>query len=84
MASQNYIRSTGDHCVHVRHFSESNFMIPLLRANDMLIDGQNIDMIHKFKVDLCKSFDMKDLVHAKHILGMQIIHNWECEKFWLS
>ena len=41
-------------------------------------------MIHKLKVELSKSFDMKDLGHAKHILGMKITRNRECEKMWLS
>ena len=44
----------------------------------MLIVGQDIDMIHKLKVDLSMSFHMKDL--GKHILGMKITRNRECEK----
>mgnify|MGYP006889224808 FL=1 len=41
----------------------------------MLIVGEDVNMIHKFKVEQSKSFDMKDLGHAKHILGMKITHN---------
>ena len=48
----------------------------------MLIVGQDIDMIHKLKVDLSMSFHMKDL--GKHILGMKITRNRECGKLWLS
>ena len=38
----------------------------------MLIMGQDVDMIHKLKKELSKTFDMKDLGIAKHILGMEI------------
>ena len=41
-------------------------------------------MIHKLKLDLSKSFDMKELGHAKHILGMKITCNRECGKLWFS
>ena len=41
----------------------------------MLIVGEDVNMIHKFKVEQSKSFDMKDLGHAKHTLGMKITHN---------
>ena len=84
MVSQNFTKTNGDHCVYVRHFSEGNFIILLLYFDDMLIVGQDVDNIHKLKEDLSKSFDMKDLGHAKHILGMKITRNRECGKLWLS
>ena len=53
-------------------------MILLLDVDDMLIIGQDVDNVHKLKVDT------KDLGHAKHVLGMKITRNGECGKWWLS
>ena len=39
----------------------------LLYVNDILIVGQNTDMIHKLKIELSKTFDMKNLGSAKRI-----------------
>ena len=39
----------------------------------MLIVGQDADMIQKLKMELLKTFDMKDLGNAKCILGMEIL-----------
>ena len=55
----------------------------LLNVDDVLIVPQDVDMIHKLKVDLSKSFDMKDFGHGEHILGIQMTHNRECGKLWL-
>ena len=41
----------------------------------MLIVGQDADMIHKLKMELLKTFDMKDLGSAKRILGMEILRD---------
>ena len=50
----------------------------------MLIVGQYLNMINRLKVELSKTFDMKDLGPAKHILGMQITRDRESKKLWLS
>ena len=41
----------------------------------MLIIGQDANMIRKLKRELSKTFDMKDLGTAKHILGMEILQD---------
>ena len=46
--------------------------------------GQNKGRISKLKEDLAKSFEMKDLGHARQILGMQITRDWKQGKLWLS
>lgn len=38
----------------------------------MLFVGQDIKMIGKLKEEMSKTFDMKELGHARHILGMLI------------
>ena len=41
-------------------------------------------MIQKLKMELLKTFDMKDLGNAKHILGMEILRDRKACKLWLS
>ena len=75
MLSQEYKRTFADPCVHVRRFHDDTFIILLLYVDDMLIVGQDADMIHKLKMELLKTFDMKDLGSAKRILGMEILRD---------
>ena len=50
----------------------------------MLIVGQDANMIQKLKMELSKTFDMKDLGSAKRILGMEILRDRKEGKLWLS
>jgi len=50
----------------------------------MLIVGQDAGLIKKLKEALHKSFDMKDLGHAKQILGMEIVQDRKSKRLWLS
>ena len=77
MVSQGYKRTNVDHCVYVKQFEVGNFIILLLYVDDML-------MVNRIKVELSKTFDMKDLGLAKHILGLQITRDRESKKLWLS
>ena len=73
MMSHEYKRTFVDPCVYVRRFHDDKFIILLLYVDDMLIVGQDADMIQKLKRELSRMFDMKDLGNAKHILGMEIL-----------
>uniref|UniRef100_A0A2N9EH16 Integrase catalytic domain-containing protein n=1 Tax=Fagus sylvatica TaxID=28930 RepID=A0A2N9EH16_FAGSY len=53
-------------------------------VDDMLIVGQDTNMIGSLKKELFKSFDMKDLGPARQILGMQILRDRKAKKLWLS
>uniref|UniRef100_A0A2N9J8U9 Integrase catalytic domain-containing protein n=1 Tax=Fagus sylvatica TaxID=28930 RepID=A0A2N9J8U9_FAGSY len=55
-----------------------------LKKNDMLIVGQDANMVGSLKKELFKSFDMKDLGPARQILGMQILRDRKAKKLWLS
>ena len=72
MGEQGYKKTSSDHCVFVQKFSDNDFIILLLYVDDMLIVGKNTSKIHELNKELCKSFSMKDLAHAKKILGMRI------------
>ena len=56
----------------------------MLYVDDMLIVGKNISKIDELKKELCKSFSMKDLGHAKKILGMRITRLRDKRKIYLS
>ena len=83
MMSQGYNRTTSDHCVFTRKFSNDDFII-LLYVDDMLIIGHDSSMIDRLKRELSKSFSMKDLGSVKQILGMKISHDRKNRKLWLS
>ena len=84
MMSQEYKRTFANPCVYVRRFHDEKFIILLLYIDDMLIVGQDFDMIQKLKRELSKTFDMKDLGSAKRILGMEILRDRKADKLWLS
>ncbi|OMO51796.1 Reverse transcriptase, RNA-dependent DNA polymerase [Corchorus capsularis] len=83
MVSHLFKRTATDPCVYFRSFG-NNFIILLLYVDDMLIVGQDVELISKLKDDLSRSFDMKDLGPAKQILGMDIIRDRKAGKLWLS
>ena len=49
MMSQEYKRKFADPCVYVRRFFDGKFIILLLYVYDMLIVGQDANMIQKLK-----------------------------------
>ena len=72
MEEHGYTRTHIDHCVFIRKFSEEDFILLLLYVDDMLIVGRNLFRINELKQQLSTTFEMKDLGHAKFILGMEI------------
>ena len=83
MMSQEYKRTIAYPCVYVRRFPDDKFIILLLYVDDMLIVGQDVDMIQKLNREFSKTFDMKDLGSAKRILGMEILRDRKTDKLWL-
>ena len=80
MMSQKYKRTVVDPCVYVQRFPNGKFIIFLLYVDDMLIVRQDADMIRKIKKELSKTFDIKDLGTAKHILRMEILQDKKASK----
>ena len=74
MGEQGYKKTSLDHCIFAQSFYDDDFIILFLYMDDMLIVGKNASRIDDLKKQLCKSFAMKDLVHAKQILGIRITH----------
>ncbi|KAL4367117.1 hypothetical protein GQ457_05G026950 [Hibiscus cannabinus] len=71
MGEQGYKKTTSNHFVFVKRFSGDNFVILFLYVDDMLIVGRDASIIDKLKLELIKSFTMKDLGPSKQILGIK-------------
>ncbi|KAF3624479.1 putative CBL-interacting protein kinase 5-like isoform 1 [Capsicum annuum] len=84
IGEQGYKKTSSDHCVFVKSLSDDDFIIFFLYVNDMLIVENNASTIDELKKQLCKSFALKDLGHAKQILGIRITRIKDERKLYLS
>jgi Reverse transcriptase (RNA-dependent DNA polymerase) len=84
MMSHGYQRTKTDPCVYFKRLANENFLIFLLYVDDMLIAGQDAQMIDMLKKEMSKSFDMKDMGQARQILGIQIIRDRNTRRLWPS
>ena len=66
-----FVRSKADHCVYSKQVGD-NFINIVLYVDDMLLIGNNKDVIKEVKSQLSSKFDMKYLDAANFILGMEI------------
>jgi hypothetical protein len=60
-----YFKLVGDHLIYL-----------VLYVDDMLMKGNNKEIIHDMKTQLSSKFDMKYLVAENFILDMEIKRNW--------
>ena len=77
------MRSNVDHCVYYKQVG-NDFIYVVLYVDDMLLVGNNMDVIKEVKMQLSSKFDMKDLGAASLILGMEIKRNRADRKLWLN
>jgi len=66
-----------DHCVYLKR-SNNSFIILSLYVNDILIVGNNEEMIDTTKKWLSSNIEMKDMGEASYVLGVKIIR--DCAK----
>jgi hypothetical protein len=66
-----FVRSRVDHCVCSKKVG-NHFIYVVLYVDDMLLVGNNMDVIKEVKSQLSSKLDMKDLGAANFILGMEI------------
>ncbi|KAL9266757.1 Retrovirus-related Pol polyprotein from transposon TNT 1-94-like protein, partial [Drosera capensis] len=84
MTSHGYQRFKADLCVYFKRFTKGKFLILLLYVDDMLVTGQDAQMIVMLKKEMSQAFDMKDMGQARQILGMQITRDRKAKRLWLS
>jgi len=63
-----------DHRVYVKR-STGGIIFLTLYVDDILLVGNNLEMIEATKKWLSSVFEMKDMGEAKYVLGMEIIRN---------
>jgi hypothetical protein len=68
-----YSKLVGDHIIYL-----------VLYVDDMLLIGNNKEIIQDVKTRLSYNFDMKDLGAENFVSGMEINRNWENTKLWLK
>jgi hypothetical protein len=78
-----YTRSKEDHYVYFKLIGD-HLIYLVLYVDDMLLIGNNKEIIQDVKTQLSSKFDMKDLGAANFILGMEIKRDWEKMKLWLN
>jgi len=78
-----FTRSKEDHCVYFKLIGDRVIYL-VLYVDDMLLIGNDKEIIQDLKTQLFSKFDMKDLGAANCILGMKIKRDWEKRKLWLN
>ena len=76
-------RSQADHCVYNKQVGD-HFLYVALYVDDMLLVGNNTNLIKEVKRQLSSKFDMKDLGSTHFMLGMKIKRGTASKKLWLS
>ena len=77
------VRSRAHHCVYSKQVG-NHFIYVVLYVDDMLLVGNNMDVIKEVKSQLSSKFDMKDLDASNFIMGMEIKRDHEKWKLWLN
>jgi hypothetical protein len=83
MLGLGFTRSKEDHCVYFKLIGDHLIHL-VLYVDDMLLIGNNKEIIQDVKTQLSSKFDMKDLGAANLILGMEIKRDREKRKIWLN
>jgi len=78
-----FVRSQFNHCVYRRNVDD-HFIYVVLYVDDMLLVGNNMDLIKEMKSLLSSKFNMKDLGVAHFILEMEIKRYRTCIRLWLN
>eukprot|EP00253_Pinus_taeda_P017592 PITA_17592 len=78
-----FTRSKADHCVYFKLIGD-RVMYLVLYVDDMLLVGNDKEIIQDLKTQLSSKFDMKDLGVANYILGMEIKRDQAKRKLWFK
>ena len=83
MLGLSFTRRKEDHCVYFKLIGD-HLIYLVLYVDDMLLIGNNKEIIQDVKTQLSSKFDMKDLDVANFVLGMEIKRDQENNKIWLN
>lgn len=68
----------------IKKLPNDSYMYLLLYVDDILITTKDKSKINRLKVQLSGKFEMKNLVIAKKILGMEIHRDQQASQLYLS
>lgn len=77
IATISFKENTIDQCIYHK-VSGSEYIIPVLCIDDILLPSSDISLLHETKKLLSKRFEMKDFGNASFVLGIQI--DWDRSK----
>jgi hypothetical protein len=83
MLGLGFTRSKEDLCVYFKLIGD-HLIYLVLYVDDMLLIGNNKEIIQDVKTQLSSKFDMKDLGASNFILGMEIKRDRKKGKLWLN
>jgi hypothetical protein len=83
MLGLGFTKRKADHCVCYKLIGD-HIIYLVLYVDDMLLIGNDKEIIQEVKTQLSSKFDMKDLGAANFILGMEIKRDRENTKIWLN
>jgi hypothetical protein len=83
MLGLGFTRSKADHYVYFK-LGGDRIIYLVLYVDDMLLIGNDKEIIHHVKIQLSYKFDMKDIGAANFILGMEIKIYRANRKLWLN
>ena len=78
-----FTRRKADHCVYFKLIGDRVIYL-VLHVDDMLLVGNDKEIIQDLKTQLSSKFDMKDLGAANYILVMEIKRDRAKRKLWLN
>jgi hypothetical protein len=76
-------RRKHDHCVYFKLIGD-HLIYLVLYVDDMLMIGNNKEIIQDVKTQLSSKFYVKDIDASNFILCMEIKRDWKKRKLWLN
>ncbi|KAL1224686.1 Retrovirus-related Pol polyprotein from transposon TNT 1-94 [Cardamine amara subsp. amara] len=61
-----------DPCIYLK-ITGSKFIFLVLYVDDILLDSNDLGLLHQTKTYLSKNFDMKDMGEASYVIGIEIL-----------
>eukprot|EP00253_Pinus_taeda_P028341 PITA_28341 len=83
MRGLGFTRRKEDHCVYFKLIGDRVIYL-VLYVDDMLLVGNNKEILEDLKTQLSSKFNMKDLGAENYILGMDIKRDRAKRKLWLN
>jgi hypothetical protein len=83
MLGLGFTRSKEYHCVYFKLIGD-NLIYLVLYVDEMLLIGNNKEIIQDVKTQLSSKFDMKDIFTSNFILVMEIKRDRKRRKLWLN